>query len=285
MDVIEMKSGIKMMISGFLGIVLSITASGLAKNVMNNIQNNNPDIDLERTITIGNAFIHFMYFGIIGGMLLSLFGALIFIYNGADIGGIHSGFRCLRIPVLKYSNRRGTRKLHIKITEDEMEEKVYLAVVAPLTEAYQLTRDKKSQFHLDYVSTYYSLTPYLEEIAGSLNSWNEQYLKAESQEEKDDLRIALKKQMFGSLGNTVQHIRKQMDKIREKEEQYYSDIENAEKILRAEAPVHKSDSFSNIDIIYSSIKEEDELMRKYDTNRSAESLEPKAKVDNMKKKF
>lgn len=184
------------------------------------------------------------------------------------------------IFLLKFPNKTSTKRLEINL-ELPMEEEVEERIISPLEEAWKLTQDKKSKFHKEYLSTYYSLTPCLEEIAEALSAWTEQYLECTSEEEREQMENELSQALSknGSIRKVKHYIMLQMNAIKIKEEQYQEDVREAERSLAdvtpaAPAPTPRKDVFAGIENFESSLNEMDVLIHKYN--------EPKKKVKKKK---
>lgn len=139
------------------------------------------------------------------------------------------------------------------------------SLLSPIEQTYNFVRDKKSKFHQEYVSTYYALTPYIEEVAESLKTWISQYEKAEDEDEKEKLKLQLNAACKDVLKQTISYIESEMKKIAEMESRYEKDYENAQETLERKAPLKESDPFSQLANLNSSFMEERERMKKYDT--------------------
>lgn len=139
------------------------------------------------------------------------------------------------------------------------------SLLSPIEQAYNFVRDKNSKFHQEYVSTYYALTPYVEEVAESLKTWISQYEKAEDEDEKEKQKLKLNTACEEVLKQTISYIESEMGKIAEMESQYEKDYENAQETLERKTPVKESDPFSQLAHLNSSFMEEQERMKKYDT--------------------
>lgn len=139
------------------------------------------------------------------------------------------------------------------------------SLLSPIEQAYNFVRDKNSKFHQEYVSTYYALTPYVEEVAESLKTWISQYEKAEDEDEKEKQKLKLNTACEDVLKQTISYIESEMGKIAEIESQYEKDYENAQETLERKTPVKESDPFSQLAHLNSSFMEEQERMKKYDT--------------------
>ena len=175
------------------------------------------------------------------------------------------------IFLLKFPNKTSTKRLEINLEMPmEEEEKVAECIISPLEEAWRWTQDKKSKFHKEYLSTYYSLTPCLEEIAKALSAWSEQYLECASEEEEEQMENELNQALSknGSIRKVKHYIMLQMNAIKIKEEQYQEDVRAAERSLADTAPAHpapvpRKDVFDEIEIFTSSLTEMDALIHKY----------------------
>ena len=186
------------------------------------------------------------------------------------------------IFLLKFPNKTSTKRLEINLELPmEEEEKVAECIISPLEEVWRWTQNKKSKFHKEYLSTYYSLTPCLEEIAGALSAWTEQYLECTSEEEREQMKNELNQALSknGSIRKVKHYIMLRMNAIKVKEEQYQEDVREAERSLAvpappAPAPVPRDNVFAGIDNFASSLNEMDDLIHKYN--------EPKKK-DKKKK--
>lgn len=175
------------------------------------------------------------------------------------------------IFLLKFPNKTSTKRLEINLElpmkeEEEVEERI----ISPLEEAWRWTQDKKSKFHKEYLSTYYSLTPCLEEIAEALSAWTEQYLECTSEEEREKMENELSQALSknGSIRKVKHYIMLQMNAIKIKEEQYQEDVREAERSLAdvtpaAPAPTPRKDVFAGIENFESSLNEMDALIHKY----------------------
>lgn len=175
------------------------------------------------------------------------------------------------IFLLKSPNKTSTKRLEINLElpmkeEEEVEERI----ISPLEEAWRWTQDKKSKFHKEYLSTYYSLTPCLEEIAEALSAWTEQYLECTSEEEREKMENELSQALSknGSIRKVKHYIMLQMNAIKIKEEQYQEDVREAERSLAdvtpaAPAPTPRKDVFAGIENFASSLNEMDALIHKY----------------------
>lgn len=150
------------------------------------------------------------------------------------------------------------------------------SLLSPIEQAYDFVRDKKSKFHQEYVSTYYALTPYIEEVAESLKTWISQYEKAESENEKEKLELKLNTACEDVLKQTISYIEMEMGKIAEMESRYEKDYENAQETLERKAPLKESDPFSQLAYLNSSFMEERERMKKYDTRTEEKRRSNKA---------
>lgn len=144
------------------------------------------------------------------------------------------------------------------------------SLLSPIEQAYDFVRDKNSKFHQEYVSTYYMLTPYVEEVAESLKTWISQYEKAEGEGEKEKLKLKLNTACEDVLKQTISYIESEMGKIAEMESRYEKDYENAQETLERKTPVKESDPFSQLANLNSSFMEEQERMKKYDTGTEEE---------------
>ena len=173
------------------------------------------------------------------------------------------------IFLLKSPNKTATKRLKISLSMPEVDERVVDRIIFPLEEAWKLTQNKKSKFHAEYLATYYSLTPYLEEIAETLSAWRKQYLKCSSEEEREQMRNELKQALSknGPIRSVTQHVIHQMDVIKRKEDQYHEDIRIAENSLANVAQAPRENIFAGIEILASSLNEEDALFRKYDESK------------------
>ena len=175
------------------------------------------------------------------------------------------------IFLLKFPNKTSTKRLEINLELPmEEEEKVEERIISPLKEAWRWTQDKKSKFHKEYLSTYYSLTPCLEEIAEALSAWTEQYLECTSEEEREQMENELSQALSknGSIRKVKHYIMLQMNAIKIKEEQYQEDVREAERSLAdvtpaAPAPTPRKDVFAGIENFASSLNEMDALIHKY----------------------
>lgn len=175
------------------------------------------------------------------------------------------------IFLLKFPNKTSTKRLEINLELPmEEEEEVEERIISPLEEAWKLTQDKKSKFHKEYLSTYYSLTPCLEEIAEALSAWTEQYLECTSEEEREQMENELSQALSknGSIRKVKHYIMLQMNAIKIKEEQYQEDVREAERSLAdvtpaAPAPTPRKDVFAGIENFESSLNEMDALIHKY----------------------
>lgn len=139
------------------------------------------------------------------------------------------------IFLLKSPDKTSTKRLQLNLEMPmEEEEKVAECIISPLKEAWRWTQDKKSKFHKEYLSMYYSLTPCLEEIAKALSEWSKQYLECTSKEERKQMKNELKQALSkkGPLRNIKHHVMIQMNAIKIKEEQYQKDVKAAEKKTR-----------------------------------------------------
>lgn len=186
------------------------------------------------------------------------------------------------IFLLKSPDKTATKRLKINLElpmkeEEEVEERI----ISPLEEAWRWTQDKKSKFHKEYLATYYSLTPCLEEIAEALSAWTEQYLECTSEEEREQMKNELNQALSknGSIRKVKHYIMLRMNEIKIKEEQYQEDVREAERSLvdvtpAAPAPTPRKDVFAGIENFASSLNEMDALIHKYN--------EPKKKVKKKK---
>jgi hypothetical protein len=186
------------------------------------------------------------------------------------------------IFLLKSPDKTATKRLKINLElpmweEEEVRERIF----DPLEEAWRWTQNKKSKFHKEYLATYYSLAPCLEEIAEALAAWSEQYVECTSEEERERLKNELKQALSknGAIRKVRHYIMLQMNAIKIKEEQYQEDVREAERSLAdvtpaAPAPTPRKDVFAGIENFESSLNEMDDLIHKYN--------EPKKKVKKKK---
>lgn len=107
--------------------------------------------------------------GSIMGLGYMSFGAMDIFFDGYFFGG-HGNLDY--IPVLKYADKTRTKKLKIPYFDDlSLDDTIAKNVLNPIEEAWKLTQDKTTSYHQEYVTTYYSLSPYLEEVADAINAW------------------------------------------------------------------------------------------------------------------
>lgn len=177
------------------------------------------------------------------------------------------------IFLLKSPDKTSTKRLEINLSMPMMneEEKVVECIISPLEEAWRWTQDKKSKFHKEYLSMYYSLTPCLEEIAEALSAWSEQYLECTSEEEREQMQNELKQALSkkGPIRKVKHYIMLQMNDIKVKEEQYQEDVREAERSLAdaAPAPAPHENVLIGIEMFASSLNERDAMLLKYEESK------------------
>lgn len=204
-------------------------------------------------------------------LLLGLLGGILIMPVGESLSLDGRYSYTPHIFLLKSPDKTSTKRLQLNLEMPmEEEEKVAECIISPLKEAWRWTQDKKSKFHKEYLSMYYSLTPCLEEIAKALSEWSKQYLECTSEEERKQMKNELKQALSkkGPLRNIKHHVMIQMNAIKIKEEQYQKDVRAAEKSLADMAPVLKTpvperNIFAETEIFASSLNEMDALIHKY----------------------
>lgn len=204
-------------------------------------------------------------------LLLGLLGGIYMLPVGENLSLDGRYSYTPHIFLLKSPDKTSTKRLQLNLEMPmEEEEKVAECIISPLKEAWTWTQDKKSKFHKEYLSMYYSLTPCLEEIAKALSEWSKQYLECTSEKERKQMKNELKQALSkkGPLRNIKHHVMIQMNAIKIKEEQYQKDVRAAEKSLADMAPVLKTpvperNIFAETEIFASSLNEMDALIYKY----------------------
>lgn len=146
-------------------------------------------------------------------------------------------------------------------------------VLNPIEEAWKLTQDKTTSYHQEYVTTYYSLSPYLEEVADAINAWGkmmkEKALETGNKDEKERILGLFNDQMNGSLGAAIKHVVEQMKAVQRKETQYKADVVAAEQTLQEEKPIHSTEEspFEVLDVMMASEREKSDLIKNMNSQR------------------
>lgn len=154
-------------------------------------------------------------------------------------------------------------------------------VLNPIEEAWKLTQDKTTSYHQEYVTTYYSLSPYLEEVADAINAWGkmmkEKALETGNKDEKERILGLFNDQMNGSLGAAIKHVVEQMKAVQRKETQYKADVVAAEQTLQEEKPIHSTEEspFEVLDVMMASEREKSDLIKKYEQPKNKKSKKRK----------
>lgn len=190
------------------------------------------------------------------------------------------------IPVLKYADKTRTKKLKIPYFDDlSLDDTIAKNVLTPIEEAWKLTQDKTTSYHQEYVTTYYSLSPYLEEVADAINAWGkmmkEKALETGNKDEKERILGLFNDQMNGSLGAAIKHVVEQMQAVQRKETQYKADMAAAEQKLQKEKPVYSTEEspFEVLDVMMASEREKSDpmsdLIKKYEQPKNKKSKKRK----------
>lgn len=203
-------------------------------------------------------------------LLLGLLGGIFIMPVGESLSLDGRYSYTPHIFLLKSPDKTSTKRLKLNLEMPmRKEEKVAECIISPLKEAWQWTQNKKSKFHKEYLSTYYSLTPCLEEIATALSEWSKQYLECTSEEEREQMKNELSQALSknGSIRKVKHYIMLRMNAIKVKEEQYQEDVREAERSLTVPVPaptlVPRDNVFAGIENFASSLNEIDDLIRKY----------------------
>ena len=186
------------------------------------------------------------------------------------------------IPVLKYADKTRTKKLKIPYFDDlSLDDTIAKNVLTPIEEVWELTQDKTTIYHQEYVTTYYSLSPYLEEVADAINAWGkmmkEKALETGNKDEKERILGLFNDQMNGSLGVAIKHVVEQMQAVQRKETQYKADVVAAEQTLQEEKPIHSTEEspFEVLDVMMASEREKSDLIKKYEQPKNKKSKKRK----------
>lgn len=217
--------------------------------------------------------------GSIMGLGYMSFGAMDIFFDGYFFGG-HGNLDY--IPVLKYADKTRTKKLKIPYFDDlSLDDTIAKNVLNPIEEAWKLTQDKTTSYHQEYVTTYYSLSPYLEEVADAINAWGkmmkEKALETGNKDEKEKILGLFNDQMNGSLGAAIKHVVEQMQAVQRKETQYKADMAAAEQKLQEENPVYSTEEspFEVLDVMMASDREKSDLIKKYEQPKNKKSKKRK----------
>lgn len=217
--------------------------------------------------------------GSIMGLGYMSFGAMDIFFDGYFFGG-HGNLDY--IPVLKYADKTRTKKLKIPYFDDlSLDDTIAKNVLNPIEEAWKLTQDKTTSYHQEYVTTYYSLSPYLEEVADAINAWGkmmkEKALETGNKDEKERILGLFNDQMNGSLGAAIKHVVEQMRAVQRKETQYKADVVAAEQTLQEEKPIHSTEEspFEVLDVMMASEREKSDLIKKYEQPKNKKSKKRK----------
>lgn len=217
--------------------------------------------------------------GSIMGLGYMSFGAMDIFFDGYFFGG-HGNLDY--IPVLKYADKTRTKKLKIPYFDDlSLDDTIAKNVLNPIEEAWKLTQDKTTSYHQEYVTTYYSLSPYLEEVADAINAWGkmmkEKALETGNKDEKEKILGLFNDQMNGSLGAAIKHVVEQMKAVQRKETQYKADVVAAEQTLQEEKPIHSTEEspFEVLDVMMASEREKSDLIKKYEQPKNKKSKKRK----------
>lgn len=217
--------------------------------------------------------------GSIMGLGYMSFGAMDIFFDGYFFGG-HGNLDY--IPVLKYADKTRTKKLKIPYFDDlSLDDTIAKNVLNPIEEAWKLTQDKTTSYHQEYVTTYYSLSPYLEEVADAINAWGkmmkEKALETGNKDEKERILGLFNDQMNGSLGAAIKHVVEQMKAVQRKETQYKADVVAAEQTLQEEKPIHSTEEspFEVLDVMMASEREKSDLIKKYEQPKNKKSKKRK----------
>lgn len=219
--------------------------------------------------------------GSIIGIAYIFFGAIDIFFDGYFyfFGG-HGNLDY--IPVLKYADKTKTKKIKIPYFDDlSLDDTIAKNVLTPIEEAWKLTQDKTTSYHQEYVTTYYSLSPYLEEVADAINAWGkmmkEKALETGNKDEKERILGLFNDQMNGSLGVAIKHVVEQMQAVQRKETQYKADVVAAEQTLQEEKPIHSTEEspFEVLDVMMASEREQSDLIKKYEQPKNKKSKKRK----------
>lgn len=214
------------------------------------------------------------FIGSIMGIAYIFFGAIDIFFEG------HGNLDY--IPVLKYADKTRTKKIKIPYFDDlSIDDTIAKNVLTPIEEVWELTQDKTTIYHQEYVTTYYSLSPYLEEVADAINAWGkmmkEKALETGNKDEKERILGLFNDQMNGSLGVAIKHVVEQMRAVQRKETQYKADVVAAEQTLQEEKTIHSTEEspFEVLDVMMASEREKSDLIKKYEQPKNKKSKKRK----------
>lgn len=221
------------------------------------------------------------FIGSIMGIAYIFFGAIDIFFDGYSC--FFEGHGNLDyIPVLKYADKTRTKKIKIPYFDDlSIDDTIAKNVLTPIEEVWELTQDKTTIYHQEYVTTYYSLSPYLEEVADAINAWGkmmkEKALETGNKDEKERILGLFNDQMNGSLGVAIKHVIEQMQAVQRKETQYKADVVAAEQTLQEEKPIHSTEEspFEVLDVMMASEREKSDLIKKYEQPKNKKSKKRK----------
>mgnify|MGYP007060190287 CR=1 FL=1 len=273
----ESNNGIKKFGYGIFLMFGAVFIKVLVRNVLLQISAISEDPNIMDLVFLLTKAITFT--GSIMGLGYMFLGAIDIFFDGYFLGG-HGNLDY--IPVLKYVDKTKTKKLKIPYFDDlSLDDTIAKNVLTPIEDAWKLTQDKTTSYHQEYVTTYYSLSPYLEEVADAINAWGkmmkEKALETGNKDEKERILGLFNDQMNGSLGAAIKHVVEQMQAVQRKETQYKADMAAAEQKLQEETPVYSTEEspFEVLDVMMASDREKSDLIKKYEQPKNKKSKKRK----------
>ena len=270
-------NGIKKFGYGIFLMFGAVFIKALVRNVLLQISAISEDPNIMDLVFLLTKAITFT--GSIMGLGYMFLGARDIFFDGYFWGG-HGNLDY--IPVLKYADKTRTKKLKIPYFDNlSLDDTIAKNVLTPIEEAWKLTQDKTTSYHQEYVTTYYSLSPYLEEVADAINAWGkmmkEKALETGNKDEKERILGLFNDQMNGSLGAAIKHVVEQMQAVQRKETQYKADMAAAEQKLQEEKPVYSTEEspFEVLDVMMASEREKSDLIKKYEQPKNKKSKKRK----------
>ena len=276
----ETNNGIKKFGYGIFLMFGAVFIKAFVRNVLPQISDlpDSPNI-MDFVFLLTKAANVITFIGSIMGVAYMFFGAIDIFFDGYFLGG-HGNLDY--IPVLKYADKTRTKKIKIPYFDDlSIDDTIAKNVLTPIEKVWQLTQDKTTVYHQEYVTTYYSLSPYLEEVADAINAWGkmmkEKAIKTGNKDEKEKILGIFNDQMNGSLGAAIKHVVEQMQAVQRKETQYKADVVAAEQTLQEEKPIHSTEEspFEVLDVMMASEREQSDLIKKYEQPKNKKSKKRK----------